>query len=120
MFAMSPELRQTIVHARTAEYSGIMRTVIFAFAVIGAALHFGPGDYSAPLMVLTLTVTAYGVLAGGSALDDIHALKSDMTDDFKATTYGVGVLARDILKLKLASSVMLGLTGLAVVLAISL
>ncbi len=117
---MTPELRQTIVHARTAEYSGIMRTVIFAFAVIGGVLHFGPGDYSAPLMVLSITVTAYGVLAGGAALDDVHNLKADMSDEFQATGYGAGVMARDILRLKLASNVLVGLTGLASVLAILL
>ena len=117
---MSPEIRQTIVHARTGDYLSIMRTAIFAFAVIAGVLHFGSGTYSAPLMVLTLTVTAYGVLAGGTALDDINNLKSDMTEETKATAYGAGVMERDIPKLKMVSSVLIGLTGLATVLAILL
>ncbi len=115
---MTPEIRQSIVHARSSDYLATMRTVLFAFAVIGGVLHLGSGEYSAPLMVLTLTVTAYGILGGGTALDDLHNLKSDMTDETKATAYGTGVMARDILRLKLISSVLLGLTGLATVMAI--
>lgn len=117
---MSPELRQSIVHARTANYTFIMAAAIFAFAIIGGVLHLGDGAYSAPLMVLTLTVTAFGILAGGAALDDLVNLQGDMTDAFAATGYGVGVAARDFGKLKLASTVLIGLTGLATVLAILL
>ena len=117
---MAPELRQSIVHARTGNYTTIMAVSILAFAIIGGVLHLGDGAYSAPLMVLTLTVTAFGILAGGSALDDLANLQGDMTDDIKATGYGVGVAARDFAKLKMASSVLLGLTGLATVLAILL
>ena len=65
---MSPELRQSIVHARTTNYTTIMSATIFAFAIIGGVLHLGDGAYSAPLMVLTLVVTAFGILAGGAAL----------------------------------------------------
>ena len=117
---MTPELRQSIVHARTTNYTTIMAATIFAFAIIGGVLHLGDGSYSAPLMVLTITVTGFGVLAGGAALDDLANLQGDMTDEFKASGYGVGVAARDFAKLKMVSTVLIGLTGLASVLAILL
>jgi hypothetical protein len=97
-----------------------MTATILVFAIIGGVLHLGDGAYSAPLMVLTLTVTVFGVLAGGVALDDLANLKSDMTDEIRATGYGKGIEARDFGKLKMISSTLIGLTGLASVLAILL
>lgn len=117
---MSPEMRQSIVHARTTNYTLIMSATIFAFAIIGGVLHLGDGAYSAPLMVLTLTVSAFGILAGGAALDDLAELQKDMSDEIRETAYGKGVQARDFGKLKMASSALIGLTGLASVLAILL
>lgn len=115
---MTSDQRQSIVHARTADYNNIMRTTLFTFLGIGFALHLGNDDYSAPLLVLSLTITAYGVLAGGTALDDINHLKSDMDEDFAATSYGTGVANRDIEKLKMISAGCVGITGLACVLAV--
>ena len=115
---MSPELRQSIAHSRAGNYITIIAATIIAFAIMGGVLHLGSGAYSASLMVLTLTVTAFGVLAGGAALDDLENLKSDMTDEIKATGYGAGIQSRDIGKLKMISSSLIGLTGLATVLAI--
>ncbi|NNE86583.1 MAG: hypothetical protein HKN27_00780 [Silicimonas sp.] len=115
---MSPELRQTIVHARTREYSNIMRTTVFAFIGIAAVLHLGPDTFSIALVLLTATVTAFGVLAGGTALDDINNLKGDMTPEMAETTYGSGVARRDLVALKLISTIMIGLTGLALLLGI--
>ncbi len=115
---MTPELRQTIVHARTTEYSNIMRTTLFTFLGIAAVLHLGPDTLSLPLLLLTITITAFGALAGGTALDDINNLKEDMTPEFGETVYGRGVAARDIPKLKLMSAVLIALTGLALILAI--
>lgn len=115
---MTPELRQTIVHARTAEYSGIMRTTLFTFLGISAILHFGPNVWSLPLLLLTVTVTAFGILAGGTALDDINNLRADMDPELADTSYGMGVASRDVPKLKLISSILIGLTGLALLLVI--
>lgn len=115
---MTPELRQSIVHSRSGDYVNIMRTTIFTFLGIGAALHFGAGDYSAPLLMLAITVTAYGILAGGVALDDLENLKRDMDDSFATTSYGGGVGARNIPMLKMISSALVGLTGLATILAV--
>ena len=117
---MTPEMRQSIVHSRTSYYNTTMAITIVTFALIGGAIHLGDGSYSAPLMVLTLMVTAYGILAGGTALDDVNNLSKDMSDEIKATNYGAGVQARDISKLKMISSALVGLTGLASVLAILL
>ena len=68
--------------------------------------------------MLTVAVTAYGILAGGVALDDIIALRDDMPDDMVSTTYGAAVRARNIPALKMVSAVLIGLSGLAAVLAV--
>lgn len=115
---MTPEMRQSIVHARTGEYSNIMRTTVFTFLGIAAVLHLGPDTLSLPLLLLTVITTAFGVLAGGTALDDINNLKADMTPEFEETSYGMGVASRDVPSLKLISSLLIGLTGLAMILAI--
>lgn len=115
---MSPELRTKILISRVDNYTNVMRTTMFVMLGIGATLYFGPGDYSAPLMVLTLAITAYGILAGGVALDDMIALREDMDEDMAATNYGRGVKARNIPMLKMISTVLIGLVGLAEVLAI--
>lgn len=115
---MTPDQRQAIVHARTADYNNIMRTTLFAFFGIGAVLHLGDGSYSAPLLVLSIVITAYGVLAGGTALDDLNALKGDLDDETSGTNYGTGVAGRDIAMLKNISTGCVAITGLACVLAI--
>lgn len=115
---MTPELRQTIVHSRTAEYTAIMRTTVFAFLGTAAVVHLGPDSLSLPLFMLTITITAFGMLAGGAALDDINNLKADMTPEMADTSYGAGVASRDVPKLKLISSILVGLTGFALLLVI--
>ncbi|MBT8416121.1 MAG: hypothetical protein HKO05_11020 [Erythrobacter sp.] len=114
---MTEDQRQRILIARTGDYFGVMRTTLFVLLGIGAALHFGDG-YSATLLVLAVAVTAFGILAGGTALDDIIALRDDMPDDMTGTSYGAGVKARNLPALKMVSAVLVGLTGLAAVLAV--
>jgi len=115
---MTPEFRQSIVQSRTHDYNNIMRTTLFAFLGIAAVLFLGDGGFSLPLLVLTLVVTAYGVLAGGTALEDIHNLKGDLTEEAAATSYGGGVAERDVLMLKTISAGCIGAVGLACVLGI--
>ena len=115
---MSPELRTKILISRTGDYFGIMRTTLFVMLGIAAALHFGADVYSAPLLVLTIAIAAYGILAGGVALDDIIALRDDMDDDMAGTAYGAGVKSRNLPTLKMISAGLVGLIGLAEVLAI--
>ena len=115
---MTPEMRTKVLISRSGDYFGIMRTTMYVFLGIGAAVHFGPDVYSAPLFVLTVAVTVYGILAGGVALDDIIALRDDMDDETAATTYGATVRARNIPMLKMISATLLGLVGLAEVLVI--
>ena len=117
---MTPEQRQQIVQSRTADYNNIMRTTLFTFLGIGAFLHLGDGSYSAPLLVLSIVISAYGILAGGTALDDLIALRDDMDEAMSGTNYGGVVGARDIPMLKNISSACIGLTGLACVLSILL
>jgi len=115
---MTPDQRQAIVHARTADYNNVMRTTLFTFLGIGAVLYLGDGRFSMPLIVLAVVTTAYGVLAGGTALDDINALKGDMDEETASTSYGGGVMGRDVLMLKMISAGCVGLIGLACVLGI--
>jgi len=115
---MTPEIRTQLLIARTGNYNDIMRTTIFTLLGIAAATHFGDGAYSAPLTVLTIAATLYGILAGGVALDDIMALRDDLDEAAANTTYGKLVRARNIGALKMTSSVLLGLVGLAALYAI--
>ena len=110
---MTPELRATIMQARVTHYTDIMRTTIFTFAALAAIIELGPGGYSAPLTVLVVATAAYGILAGGAALDDVINLREDMDESVAQTTYGRGIKARNLPALKMTSAVLLGLVGLA-------
>ena len=44
---MSPELRTEILISRVDNYMNVMRTTIFGLIAVAAAIHFGPGGYSA-------------------------------------------------------------------------
>ncbi len=115
---MTPEIRIQILNARGGDYNNIMRTTIFTMLGIAAAIHFAGGAYSAPLMALTIAATLYGILAGGVALDDIMALRDDMDDDTASSNYGKLVSGRNIPALKMTSSILLGLVGLAEIYAL--
>ena len=115
---MTPDQRIAILTARTGDYFGIMRTTIFTLAAIAAIIELGSGGYSAPLTTLVIAAAGYGILAGGSALDDIINLRDDMDDKMVATAYGKGVAARNLPALKMISAGMLGLVGLAELYAI--
>lgn len=115
---MTPELRTQIVIARSADYFGVMRTTFFTYLGLAAVIELGPGGYSAPLTTMVIATAAYGILAGGTALDDILALRDDMDDDMAATKYGAGIKARNIPALKMTSTVLLALIGVAELFAI--
>jgi len=115
---MNSEMRNMLSMGRQTHYFEIMRTVVFSFVGLAAIIELGGGGYSAPLTMLVVTVTAYGVLAGGTALNDLNNLASDMGDDIAQTNYGQGVKARNIPMLKMISSTLVGLTGLAELYAI--
>lgn len=115
---MAPELRSSILIARTGDYFGVMRTTFFTFVALAAIIELGPDGYSAPLTMLVVAAAAYGILAGGTALDDIINLRGDMDEDMAKTTYGKGVSARNIPALKTISAVLLGLIAVAELYAI--
>lgn len=115
---MTPEIRTNIVASRAADYFGIMRTTLFTMTAIAAIIELGPGGYSAPLAMLVVAISAYGILAGGAALDDISNLRGDLDEDMAKTNYGKGIKARNIPALKMTSAVLLGLVGVAELYAI--
>ena len=115
---MTPETRLNAALARSADYFNIMRTTFFTNAAIIAIIQLGPDGYSAPLTMMAIAVAAYGILAGGAALDDLIGLRDDMDDDLAATNYGRRLKARNLPALKMLSSVLMGLVGVAELYAI--
>jgi hypothetical protein len=115
---MTPEIRAKLLTARTGDYFGIMRTSMFTFAAAAAIIELGPGGYSAALTMLVVATAAFGILAGGTALDDIINLRDDMDEATAASAYGKGVAARNIPMLKNISAVILGLVAIAELYAI--
>lgn len=115
---MAPEQFIHLSMARSAHYFDVLRTTFFTFTGLAAIIQLGPNGYSAPLMMLVIATTAYGVLAGGTALDDIINLRADMDPAIAGSTFGRGLAARNLPALKMVSAVLLGLVGLAEVYAI--
>ncbi|MGI9390047.1 MAG: hypothetical protein ACR2O1_08325 [Boseongicola sp.] len=117
---MTPEIRTKLLVARTGNYNDIMRTTIFTLLGVAAAVHFGDDGYSLPLSVLTVVAALYGILAGGVALDDIMALRDDLDEASAGTSYGKLVQARNIGALKMTSTVLIGIAGLATLYALTI
>lgn len=115
---MTQDQRNYLSMTRLTHYFDIMRTTIFAFVGLGAIIQLGPDGYSAPLTVMVISVAAYGILAGGTALDDIINLRADMDDDTANSSFGKALKARNIPALKMTSSVLLGLIAIAELYAI--
>jgi len=115
---MTPTQRDYLAMERTSGYYKIMQTTVWAFVGLAAVIHLGPPGYSAPLITLVVAVTAYGILAGGSALTDMENLGKDMAPETAETNYGKGLLARNLGALKMASTILLALVGLAEIFAI--
>lgn len=115
---MTPEMRTKLAVSRIADYHMVMRTTIFTLLGIAALIHLGPEGYSAPLTMLVVAAVAYGVLAGGTSLDDIDKLKDDLDDATAASNYGQGLAARNVKTLKTISTGLLVLVGLAELYAI--
>lgn len=115
---MTPEIRARILTSRSRDYFDILRTTLFVLAAVAAVIQLGPDRFSLALAMLVIATTAYGILAGNVALDDIIALRDDMDDDTAATAYGRGIRDRNIPGLKMVSTVLIGLVGLAELLAI--
>ena len=115
---MDRDQRITLVTARASDYFGIMRTTMFGFIAVAAVLEFGSGGFSLPLLAIVIALTVYGVLAGGTALEDIIAIRDDMDDEMATTAYGSGVRARNIPMLKNISAGLMALIGATEVLAI--
>lgn len=115
---MDPQLRSQISMNRLDHYYDIMRTSIFAYVAIAAIIGFGPEGLALPLIMLVIAVTAYGVLAGKTALEDVENLRDDMTEEFAQTSFARGLKARNLKGLVLTSNALLCLIGLAELIAI--
>jgi len=110
---MTPEMRSQIADARLQNYHAIIRTVMFANVILIAVIQMGPNGYSAPMTMFSVALAAYGILAGGSSLDDVMALREDMDEKMAATAFGKALKARNTGMLKTISSVLLGLVCVA-------
>ncbi len=115
---MDAHLRSEITKGRLDHYYHIMRTTIFAFVAIAAIIGFGAEGISLALIVLVIATTAYGILAGKTALEDVENLRDDMDEEFARTHFARGISARNMKGLILTSNVFLGLIGLAELVAI--
>ena len=106
--------------ARAGQFTEIVRTTIFAQLAIAALLCFGQSIPVLPMVIITIAVTLFGVLGGNAALDDVAALRDDMDTPTAETAYGRIAGSRNIGLLKTMSAMLIGLTGLAELLAIIL
>ncbi|TCD16253.1 hypothetical protein [Oricola cellulosilytica] len=110
---MTQDQRNFLSMARLYQYGNIMRTTIFAYIALAAIMELGPSGYSAPLTVLVVAVAAYGILGGGAALDDVSNLRDAMDEDMAATSFGKAVKSRNMRALKMTSTAVLALIGIA-------
>ncbi|MEO0702136.1 MAG: hypothetical protein AAFV31_15310 [Pseudomonadota bacterium] len=115
---MNSELRMQLQIARTAQYGDIMRTSLFALIAVAAVVGLGVTGVDIPLAVLTVAITLFGAIGGGTALDDVSVLRQDMDEDTAGSAYGRQVKTRNLALLKTLSAALLGLAGLGVLLAI--
>ena len=104
--------------ARAGQFSEIVRTTVFAQLGIAALLCFAQSIPVLPMIVITIAVTLFGMLGGNAALDDVAALREDMDTPTAETAYGRVACSRNIGLLKTMSAVLIGLTGLAELIAI--
>ncbi len=111
---MQSDLRMQLQIARTAQFGDIMRTSLFGLIGIAAVAAFGGDGADIPLAIVTVATTLFGVLGGGAALDDIAALRDDMDTATGTSVYGQKAKGRNLAALKAISAVLLGLSGLAI------
>ncbi|TCD14933.1 hypothetical protein [Oricola cellulosilytica] len=115
---MDSQIRSTLSLARQTHYFDVMRTTIFAFVGLAAIIELGPEGYSAPLTMLVISVTAFGILAGSTALEDVRNLIADLDTEMAQTNFGKGIKARNVKALKAISAILIGLIGVAELYAI--
>ncbi|MCY0149511.1 hypothetical protein OEG84_17805 [Hoeflea sp. G2-23] len=110
---MTQDNRNYLSINRSAHYYDIMRTTVFAFVGIAAIIEFGPDGYSPALTMLVIVTAVYGIIAGGTAIDDIGSLRDDMDEETANTHFGKSLMARNLPALKMISAVLLGLAAVA-------
>ncbi|WP_170761875.1 hypothetical protein [Ruegeria lacuscaerulensis] len=115
---MDPHLRSELSMGRLDHYYDVMRTTIFSYVAIAAIIGFGPEGISLVLIVLVISTAAYGILAGKTGLEDVENLRDDMDEEFAQTNFARGLKTRNMKGLILTSNILLGLIGLAELIAI--
>lgn len=86
----------------------------FSIVVIATIQDGDPENLGAALAMLTITTTAFGLLASNTALNDIYRLISDLDEEITQNThFGRVFRNRTIGSLTLASTALIWLTGLA-------
>jgi len=115
---MTPENRMTLQIARTSQFGDYMRTALIGQIAIAGLIGFGVEGIEFALGAAVLSVTLFGILAGGTALDDISALRSDMDEPTAGSHYGKVAHGRNLNALKIFSAVLLALVALGELYAI--
>lgn len=115
---MDERHRGPLVRARLANYYTVLATTIVTFVAIAAIISVTEVEDPAMFVVLIVTVSIYGILAGHTALQDLKALIKDMEADIKGSAFGAVVSSRNMTALSVTSAALIGLTGLAQIWAV--
>lgn len=115
---MTPENRMALQIARTSQFGDYMRTAVFGQIAIAAIIGSGAEGIDFALTAAVVTVTLLGILAGGTALDDISAQRSDIDDATVASHYSKVAKTRNLSALKIQSMVLLALVAVGELYAI--
>jgi len=115
---MQQDLRMQLQIARTSQYGDIMRTTIFAQLALTAVIGLGVTGVDIALAIAAVTIALFGALGGGTALDDISVLRSDMDEATGGSHYGQLVKGRNLALLKMLTMVLVAAIAVAQLVAI--
>jgi len=115
---MTPENRMALQIARTAQFGDYMRTALIGQVALAGLIGFGVEGIEFALAAAVVAITLFGILAGGTALEDISALRSDMDEQTASSHYGKVAHGRNLNALKILSAVLLALVALGELYAI--
>ena len=104
--------------ARTSQFGDYMRTAVFGQIAITAIIGFGAEGIDFVLAAAVITVTLFGILAGGTALNDISALRSDMDEATGTSHYGKVAKTRNLGAFKMLTMALLAFVALGELYAI--
>ena len=111
--AMTTETRNFLATNRLTHYYSVLHTTFLGFIAIAAIIHFSTDIHKLMMSLLILSVTAYGVLAGNTALADVKNLGAGTDEELAKTNFGKGIEKRNMGTLQLASGSLIALSGFA-------